>query len=81
MSGAWLDCSAAEAAAGKLAEEFPEFDAGLVADLLEQEDGDEGEPSLRLLPGPRATQRQQKAVQWGAVCFHISPDAAVMRPG
>lgn len=30
-----------EAAAKKLAEEFPEFDAGLVGELLEQEDGDE----------------------------------------
>lgn len=33
----------AEAVAAQLASEFPEFDAGLIGELLAQEDGDDGE--------------------------------------
>lgn len=47
-----------EGAAKKLAEEFSEFDAGLVGELLEQEDGDEGEHSTA---GPEQASRVKVA--------------------
>ena len=42
-------CLLAEAAIKALAGEFPEFDAGLIEALLEQEDGDDGGRLLPLL--------------------------------
>lgn len=38
-----LSISPAEAVAVQLASEYPEFDAGLIGELLAQEDGDDGE--------------------------------------
>ncbi|KAL4443565.1 hypothetical protein ABPG75_011302 [Micractinium tetrahymenae] len=52
-----------EAAAAKLAEEFPEFDAGLVSELLEQEDGDEAAVKYALRKMRTQLQNEEKKRQ------------------
>ncbi|KAL4447318.1 hypothetical protein ABPG77_007351 [Micractinium sp. CCAP 211/92] len=61
--GANNEASKREAAAKKLAEEFPEFDAGLVGELLEQEDGDEAAVKYCLRKMRTQLQNEEKKLQ------------------